>query len=173
MAPRPEKVQFVSELAAKLQGSQSAVLCDFRGMTVAEITALRNKLRAEGIQFKVIKNRLARIALKQAGQDSLDELLVGNTAWSFGVADAVAPARILTAYAKENEKLVVKGGLLEGKRIDAAGVKALASMPGRKELLARMAGDLKQPATKMASVMQAGLLKVAYAFKALADKQAA
>lgn len=170
MSPRPEKVAFVDGISEKVKASQSVVLADFRGLTVAESTELRNKLRAEGIEFKVVKNRLGKLALAKAGADPLDTVLKGNTAWAFGLADAAAPAKILSAYAKDHEKLVLKGGLLEGRALDAAGVKALASMPGRKELLARMAGDLKQPATKVATVVQASLLKVAYAFKSLGEK---
>lgn len=168
---RPEKTEFVGQVAEKLRRSQSVILADFCGMTVEQMTVLRNKLRADGVEFKVIKNRLAKLALADAKCDALDEFLKGNTVWAFGLRDPVQPAKILVGYAKDNDKLVLKGGLLEGKRLDANGVKQLAGMPGRKELLARMAGDLKQPAAKLATVMQAGLLKVAHAMNALAKKK--
>lgn len=170
---RPEKVEFVGQMADKLRKTQSAILADFCGLTVEQMTGLRNKLRAEGVELKVIKNRLAKIAVAEAKCDKLDEFLKGNTAWAFGMRDPVQPAKILVAFAKDNEKLVLKGGLLEGKRLDANGVKALASMPGRKELLARMAGDLKQPGAKIAMAMQAGVLKIAYAMQALAKQKEA
>lgn len=168
-----QKTELVGELTQKLKASQSIVLTDFKAMTVAEISTLRNQLRAQQVELKVFKNRLLRIALAEAGCDPLDEFLVGNTAVAFGVSDAAAPAKILLKYAKDNEKLVVKGGLLEGKRLDHKGVQGLSSMPGRKELLTMVARDFKAPATKVATVFTASLTKVAYAFKALADKQAA
>jgi large subunit ribosomal protein L10 len=167
------KVELVRDLSEKLKQSQSLVLADFKGLNMVDMTALRTELRQHSVQMRVLKNRLLKRALAQAGCDSLDEILVGNTAASFGVEDPVAPARILVEYAKKNPKVVVKGGLLEGKRLDKAGVERLARMPGRKELLAIMAGDLKQPAVKVAVAFQAGLLKVAYAMQALARKQQA
>ena len=168
-----QKTELVGELTEKLKAAQSIVLTDFKTMTVAEISNLRNQLRAQQVEMKVFKNRLLRIALAEAGCDALDEFLVGNTAVSFGIKDPAAPAKILLKYAKDNEKLVIKGGLLEGKRLDGNGVKNLSTRPGRKELLGMMARDLKAPATKVTTVFTAGLLKVAYAFKALADKKAA
>ncbi|MBI1785648.1 50S ribosomal protein L10 [Candidatus Sumerlaeota bacterium] len=167
---RPEKVEEVTKVADRLKRSQSVVLADFCGLTVEQMTGLRVKLRAEQVELKVIKNRLGKRALADAQCDALDECLKGNTIWAFGLKDAAAPAKIMIEFAKENEKLVLKGGLLEGRKLDAAGVKALASMPSRKELLAMMARDLKAPAAKVATVMQAGLLKVAHAFNALGKK---
>lgn len=170
---RPEKEVLVGTVTEKLRKSQSVVLSDFQKMTVAELTDLRNQLRAQSIEVRVIKNRLIKRALIDVGYDALDEFLVGNTAVAFGVEDPGAPAKILLEYAKKNNKLVVKGGLVEGKRLDAKGVVTLSKMPGRKELLSILAGDLKQPATKVAMVMQAALLKIAHAMNALAKKQEA
>ena len=167
---RNDKIELVSRVTEQLKQSQSIVLANYQGLTVAEITGLRSKLRQEAVELRVIKNRLIRLALSAAGSDSLDDLLRGNTIVAFGTRDPVAPAKILSEFAKGNPKLVIKGGLLEGRRIDARGVKSLASMPGRKELLSMMARDLKQPATRLATVMQAGLLKIAYAMQALAKK---
>ena len=168
---KPEKVELVSRVAEKLRASQSVILTDFKGMTVAQVTDLRSQLRKESIELKVVKNRLLRRAIAEAQCEALDDLLVGNTAVAYGVADATAPAKLLTQFAKTTDKLKIKGGLLERRRIDVAGVQNLAKMPGRRELLTMMARDLKQPATKVAGVMQAGLLKVAYAMQALARKQ--
>lgn len=168
---RSDKIELVDGLSKKLKASQSVVLGNFQGMTVAELTTLRTQLREHSIEMRVIKNRLIKRALNEVGYDNLDDYLVGNTAVTFGLNDPAAPAKILLEYAKKNPKLVIKGGLLEGKRLNPDGVKHLSSMPGRKELLAMMAGGMKQPAAKMATVFQAGLLKVAYAMKALADKQ--
>ncbi len=167
---RSDKIDLVTKVTEQLKRAPSIVLANYQGLTVAEITALRSKLRAESVELRVIKNRLIRRALSDAGNDQLDDYLHGNTIVAFATKDAVSPAKILSEYAKTNEKLKIKGGLLEGKRLDERGVKSLASMPGRRELLTMMARDFKQPATKFATVMQAGLLKVAYAMQALSKK---
>lgn len=167
---RTEKVEAVTALAEKVNRAQSVVLANFQGLTVAQLSELRGKLRAEQSELKVIKNRLGRRALSSANAESMDAVLKGNTIWAFAYQDASAPAKIMLAYAKDNEKLVIKGGLLEKKALTPDGVKALSAMPGRKQLLAQLAGGLKQPGTKMATVMQAGLLKVAHAFNALGKK---
>lgn len=168
---RPEKIELVEKVTQKLRDSQAVILADYKGMTVAQMTDLRTQMRQEAVEVRVIKNRLFKRALSQAGCDSLDDMLVGNTVISFGYRDPVAPAKILARIAKGNDRLVIKGGLLEGKRLDVGGVEDLSRMPGRKELLAQMAGDFKQPAAKVAMVFQAGLLKVAYAMQALARKK--
>jgi large subunit ribosomal protein L10 len=168
---RSDKITLVEGLADKLKSAQSIVVTDFKGMTVAEITGLRTQLREQSVDMKVYKNRLLKRALCEAGCDPLDKCLVGNTAVAFGIKDPASPAKILVEYAKKNAKLVIKGGLLEGKALDMKGVEALSKMPSRHDLLTMMARDLKQPATKMAMVFQAGLLKVAYAMQALAKKK--
>lgn len=167
---RSEKIEFVNQISDKLRQSQSVILADFRGLTVAEMTDLRRQLRKAGIDLKVIKNRLGKRALSNAECETLDEYLKGNTAWAFGLTDPVEPAKILSNYAKDNEKLILKGGLLDRKRIGPQMVTQLAAMPGRKELLSKMAGGMKQPAVKVASAMNASLTKVVYAFNALAKK---
>lgn len=168
---RSEKIEFVSDLTKKIGNSQSIILADFCGLTVAEVSELRTQLRAKGVEFRVVKNRLGKRALGDAGCESLDEFLVGNTAWAFGVQDAVDPAKVLSDFAKEHEKLVLKGGMLESKKIDLDTVKQLAKMPGRLELLSMVAGGLKQPGAKLAIAMNQSLTKIAYAFQALAEKK--
>lgn len=168
---RPDKIELVARLTERLNESQSVVLADFKGMTVAELSDLRSQLREVGVPMRVAKNRLIKRAFDEISSGIMDDLLIGNTALTFGVDDPVGPAKIMVGYAKNNEKLVIKGGLLEGKRLDVAGVIALSKMLGRKELLTVMAGDLKQPATKLAGVFQAALLKVARAMDALGRKQ--
>jgi len=168
---RPEKIERVRLVAERLRASQSVVLTDFRGLTVAEITDLRGRLRGRGVEYKVLKNRLGRRALAEAGCDALDDWLVGNTAWAFGLRDAIEPAKVLSAYAQENEKLKIKGGLLERRRIDAGMVAELAALPSRPELLSRMAGGLKQPAARLASAMSQAVARMARAFAVLAEKR--
>jgi large subunit ribosomal protein L10 len=168
---RADKIELVGQVAEWLRQAQGVVLADFQGLTVADMNVLRSRLRSDSVQFRVIKNRLLKRALVEAGCDGMDEILVGNTAVAFGNEDATAPARLLSQYTKENERLRIKGGLLEGRRIDLAQIQELASMPGRLELLSMLARDMKQPATKIAVAMQAALLKVAYAMQALARKK--
>ena len=167
---RSEKIELVGDLAEKLKQAQSVILADFRGLTVAQVTELRGKLRQSDVEFRVIKNRLGKRAVSEAGCENIDDFLAGNTAWAFGIADPVSGPKILSKFAEDHEHLVLKGGLLEGKRIDEATVKQLASMPSRPELLSMMAGGLMMPAVQMASAMQAAVAKVARAFHALGEK---
>lgn len=167
---RPEKTELVKTVTEKLVKSSGVVLADYRGLTVLELSSLRGRLRAEGAELRVVKNRLGKLALKDAECDTLDEYLEGTTIWAFGIKDPVSVAKVMTAYAKENEKLVIKGGLLERKRLNPAGVKQVATMPTRPELLAMMAGGMKQPGAKMARAMSAAVVKVAHGFGALAKK---
>jgi len=168
---RPDKIDLVKDITEKLSQCQSVVLSDFRGLDVTEMSELRSLLREKNVQCKVLKNRLGKRAVADANCDSLDEFLSGNTLWAFGVDDPVDPAKILAKFAEDHENLVLKGGLLESKRIDAAGVAQLAAMPGRTELLTMIAVGLKQPAVKLVSAMNATLTKVAIAFGALAEKK--
>ena len=168
---RPDKIELVDRISGKLKDSQSVIFADFCGLTVEQMTDLRSRLRAKSVEFEVLKNRLGKRALAQAGCDPLDDCLRGNTGWAFGAEDPVSPAKILSDYARENAALVIKGGLLEGKRIDLEIVKELAALPGREELLSKMANGLMQPATKVVVVMQAALTKIARCFIALAEKK--
>lgn len=167
---RSDKIDLVNRVSDKLKEAESVILADFRGLTVAQMTDLRTKLRNEQIEFRVLKNRLAKRALEAAGCDALEGLLIGNTAWAFGMNDPVGAPKILSEFAKDNAKLVLKGGLLGAEAIDLEAVKRLAAMPTRPELLSMMAGGFKQPAVKLASAMNAGVAKVALAFRALGDK---
>ncbi|MBQ9942369.1 MAG: 50S ribosomal protein L10 [Christensenellaceae bacterium] len=136
------KESIVSEIQAKIEASQSIVFIDYRGLTVSEVTDLRNKMRAAGVEYKVLKNTMVQRAAKAAGIEGLDAILEGPTAVAFGLEDAVAPAKIIAAFAKATKKTQIKGGVLEGKVIDEATVKSLAEIPSRNELLARMLGSM-------------------------------
>ena len=127
--PRPEKVAAVDELAEKLQSGQGIVIADYRGLTVKEMTDLRSELRKVGVEFKVVKNTLTLLAAEKVEIEGLDSVLEGPTAIAFGYDDPVAAAKTMSEFAKKNDKLQVKGGILTGKVIDAEGVKALADLP--------------------------------------------
>ena len=111
--PKQFKIDAVADMKERLARTKSLIITDYRGLTVGEMTDLRNRLRKEGVEYKIVKNRLAKIALKESGLNTMDALLKGTTALAFGVKDPVGPAKVLTAYAKENEKLKVLGGLMD------------------------------------------------------------
>jgi large subunit ribosomal protein L10 len=156
-----EKQQLVSEVATKLRESATTVVADYRGLTVAQVTELRKQLREAGVEFQVIKNTLTRRATAETGLTELDAHLTGPSAIAFS-ADAVAPAKILMDFAKKNENLKVKAGVVEGKVVDAAQIKALADLPSREGLL-----------SMLLSVLQAPVRNFALAVKAVGDKQEA
>jgi len=154
-----EKSLLVEEVAEKLRGSATTVVTDYRGLTVSQVTALRKSLRDAGVEFQVIKNTLTRRATAQTELSELDEHLTGPTALAFSKDDAVAPAKILTEFAKKNEALKVKGGIVEGKVVGFDQIKALADLPSREGLL-----------SMLLSVLQAPMRNFALAVKAVADK---
>lgn len=151
------------------QGAASIVVTHYTGLTVAEVTDLRAKMREAGASFKVTKNRLTRLALKGTPYEGIDALFTGPTAIAYS-ADPVAPAKIAVEYAKKNDKLIVVGGAMGEKALDADGVKSLATMPSLDELRAKLAGLLTQPAAKIAAVLQAPGGQVARVLSAHAQK---
>lgn len=155
-----EKQQTVSEVVEKLKGSACTVLADYRGLSVSQVTELRKQLRDAGIEFHVIKNTLTRLATAEAELTELDEHLKGPTAIAFSTGDVVAPAKILSQFAKKNEHLKVKAGVVEGKVVGIEDIKALADLPSREGLL-----------SMLLSVLQAPVRNFALAVKAVADQQ--
>ena len=157
-----EKQQVVDEITSKLRESAATVITDYRGLNVAQVTELRRKLREAGIEFKVLKNTLIRRATANAELTELDSVLTGPTAVAFGKDDAVAPVKILSQFAKENEALKIKGGVVEGRVVGFDEIKALADLPSREGLL-----------SMLLSVLQAPIRNFALAVKAVADKKEA
>lgn len=169
---KTEKVDVVEELKKKFNDAQAVVFVDYRGLTVAEITDLRNRLRAEKVDMQVAKNRLAKIALNELGITGHDQYLKGPTGFIFGLQDPVPPAKILLKYVGENEKLKIKGGILDKKVIAAQTVSALSKLSSKPEMISRMLGSLNSPITKFAFGLKASMSKVVYAVKAVADQKA-
>ena len=120
-----EKKQIVAELTETLKNAQAGVLFDYRGLTVDEDTKLRNDLRAAGVTYHVVKNTLTRFASKEVGLDELDPVLHGPTALAVSSTDAIAPAKVLAKFAKDNDVVSIKAGFVDGKVIDVKGVEAL------------------------------------------------
>jgi large subunit ribosomal protein L10 len=172
-APRPEKVAIVEEITAKLNDSVAVFVSEYRGMSVGQMADLRTPLRAAGAEHKVYKNTLARLAATEAGFESLNEHLLGPTALTFVTGDSVAAAKALLDVSKTNPLLVIKGGVLGTSPMSADDVKALANLPSREELLARLAGAFQAPLVKTAGLLQALPRNFAYGLSALIDQKAA
>ena len=164
----PAKAAVVAEMKEKLESAQGAVLVGFTGLTVADVTKLRR------VEYKVIKNTLTRIAADELGYDGLDSHLEGPTALAYSAEDAVAPAKILKAFIKETktEALTVKAGLVDGQVIDAAAVNALADLPSREELIAKLLGSMQAPVSGLVNVLQGNIRNVVYALEAVRAKKA-
>jgi len=169
---RTEKREFVSALAGVFAETSMVVVTQNKGLTVAEVSDLRRKMRDGGSTFKVAKNRLAALALEGTPFDGIKPMLKGPTALAWS-ADPVAVAKTAVDFAKTNEKLVVIGGALGTRTLDAAGVRALADLPSLDTLRARLVGMLQTPATRVASVLQAPAGQLARVFGAYANKDEA
>ena len=168
---KAEKAATVADITARLKASSTAVLADYRGMTVGQMRELRSKLRGGGIEMVVVKNTLARRAAKAAGYEPLSAELVGPVAMLFAVDDVSAPARILNEYIRANRKMVIKAGLLEGQVIKADAVTELADLPSREVLLSRLLGAMQAPLGNLASVLQAPIVKLARTLDALRSQK--
>ena len=145
------KEALVAEIVEKIQKSQSVIICDYRGLTVEEDTKMRSELRNAGVEYVVLKNSMVERAAKAAGiDDSILSMLKGPSAFAFGYTDAVAPAKILKENLKKFKKGELKGGIMDGKVIDTATVEAIADLPSREQMLARMLGSMKSPVQKLA-----------------------
>ena len=171
--PRADKVAVVKEIAVRLGESQAVFVSEYRGLSVAQMADLRNALRPSDARHVVYKNTLAKLAVREAGLESLEEFLTGPTALTFVQGDVAGAAKALRDSAKTLPALVVKGGVLGGAPLSSADVMALADLPSREELLAQFAGALQAPLVKTAGLLQALPRNFAYGLSALIEKQAA
>lgn len=169
---RSQKSDAVAGLNATFQESGVVVVTRNLGLTVAQSTELRGQMREAGASYKVAKNRLAKLALKDTDYDGLSDLLTGPTALATS-SDPVAAAKAAVEFAKKNDKLEIVGGSMGGQMLDEAGVKALASMPSLDELRGTIVGLVNAPATKIAQVVTAPANKLARVFGAQGAKEAA
>ncbi len=154
-----KKAELVDVVAQKFADASGVVVADSRGLTVGQDTELRRQLREAGVEFKVIKNSILRRAAEKAGYADLTDQFVGPSAIAFSNEDAIAPAKILSDFAKTADALEVKAGIIEGKVSSKEEIAAIASLPSREGLL-----------SMLLSVLQAPVRNVAYAVKAVADK---
>ena len=153
MAKVELKQPIVEEISEKIKDAQSVVVVDYRGLTVAEDTALRKALREAGVTYKVYKNTLMNFAFKGTEFESLSDMLEGPNAIAISKEDATAPARVLAEFAKTAPALEIKGGVVEGTFYDAAGMKAVSSIPSREILLGKLLGSIQSPITNLARVL--------------------
>ena len=149
------KKAIVAQLTERFQNAQAGVLADYRGLTVAQDTALRVKMREAGVEYTVLKNNLVRFAANEAGLSELDSILHGPTAIATSADDVVAPAKVLVEFAKENEALELKGGFVDGKVISLEEVKTYAAIPSKEVLISKMLGSLQSPIGALARTLQA------------------
>ncbi|MFG6372781.1 MAG: 50S ribosomal protein L10 [Oscillospiraceae bacterium] len=152
-----EKKAVVAALEEKLKSAASGVLVDYKGITVAEDTELREELRKNGVDYGVVKNTLVRFALDDAGLNELDEVLHGTTALAVSADDPIAPMRVINKYSKKfnGEKFIIKAGFMDGKVLPINDIMALADLPSKEVLLAQMMGTMLAPITKLAIVIKA------------------
>ena len=168
---RPDKAAAVAELADELRDSNAAVLTEYRGLTVAQVSELRRSL-GQSTRFRIVKNTLTKIAVKEAGVDEqISDLLEGPSAIAFVHGDVVEAAKGLRDFAKANSPLVIKGGLIDGKSMNAEQVTKLADLESREVLLSKLAGALKAKQGQAAAVFQALPSKTVRLAQALADKR--
>jgi large subunit ribosomal protein L10 len=171
--PRAEKVAVVDEVQGRFDAADAVILTEYRGLTVKDLAGLRRSLRTNGGEYKIFKNTLVRLAAKQSGLEELEGLLTGPTAITFVSGDAAAVAKALRDYSRTNPLLVIKGGVLGDKVIGPGETAALADLPSREVLLARLAGLMAAPLQQLAGLMQALPRNLAYGLVALRDQRAA
>ena len=148
------KQAVVEEITKKIKDSQSTLVCEYRGLTVAEVTELRRGLREEGVDFKVYKNTMVERACDDCGFEDLKDALKGPNAFAFS-EDATAPARVLAKFAKKHKALVLKKGIVEGKVVDEATIKELSLLPNRDGMLSMLLSCLQSPVSSFARVVKA------------------
>ncbi len=154
MAKVELKQPVIQEISDNIKDAQSVVVVDYRGLTVAEDTQLRKELREAGVTYKVYKNTMMNFAFKDTDFESLSPVLEGPSAIAISADDATAPARVLSKFAKNAPALEIKAGVVEGTYYDADGMKAIASVPSRDELLSKLLGSLQSPIANMARVLK-------------------
>ena len=147
------KQPIVQEISEQIKDAQSVVVVDYRGLTVAEDTQLRKQLREAGVAYKVYKNTLVNFAIKGTDFESLSDVLEGPNAFAISTTDATAPARVIAKFAKTAPALEIKAGVVEGTFYDADGMKAIATIPSREELLSKLLGSIQSPITNFARVI--------------------
>ena len=152
---RQRKEVQVEEIREKFQKASSAVVVDYRGLNVAEVTELRKQFRAQNVEYKVYKNRLVKLAIEGTEFQSLEPELTGPNAIAFGFEDSEAPAKIAKDFAKKSQNLELKAGVIDGTFYDVDGIQLIADIPSREVLLAKFLGSIQSPISKFAYLLKA------------------
>ena len=173
MPVTPEKQAIVADLKQKLSSAKGAVLTSSRGLSVAQDTKLRRKLREAGVEYRVVKNTMTRIAANEVGLEGLSQYLEGPTALALSYTDPVVTAKIIADFVKETkgQVLEIKAGVVEGKVIDVSGVKALASLPPREVLIAQVLAGMQTPIVGIVNVLQGTIRNFVYALNAVREQK--
>jgi len=168
------KQQAVAEIVEKFKGAKSVVVVDYMGLTVEEVTGLRAKFRAGGVDYVVYKNTMVRRAIDELKITGFDEVLKGPSAFAFSLRDEISGAKIIKEYMDNDKRKVlsIKAGYIEGQTIDVKGVEALAALPPKEVLIARMMGSLNAPITNLVGVLSATLRSLVYAVDAVRKQKA-
>ena len=166
------KKTVVADIKDKISRAQSIVLVDYRGLTVEEVTDLRNQFRKAGVAYKVLKNTYIKRAVDELNVTGLDEHLNGPTAVAFGVTDPAAPAKILKEFIADKKKMTVKCGIVDKQVIDVKGVEALAELPPKEVLIAKLMGSLNSPISGFVGVLSGVLRSFVYAVEAVRKQKA-
>ena len=165
------KKQIVADIKDKMEKSKGMIFYDYRGLSVAEATDLRNQFREAGVEYRVMKNAMIKRAADMMNMSGLDEHLIGPTAIAFGYTDPVAPAKVLVEFIKKLKKTEIKAGVLEGKIISVTDINSLADLPSREQLLAQLAGTLNAPIVGFARSLSGIISKLGYALNAVKEQK--
>jgi large subunit ribosomal protein L10 len=169
---RKEKEQSLEEIREKFNAAKVTLMANYRGLNVAQMTKLRRRLREKGCELKVAKNTLTLKVAREMGIEGLDSYLEGPTVMAFSNEDLVAPAKVFTEFVKETKIFEIKGGILEGRVVDAKAVRDLSDLPSREVLLAKVLGGMQTPMYGFASVLQGTLRSFVYALEAVRKQKA-
>ncbi len=173
MSTKAFKSEKIEAMKAKIEKAQVAILTEYKGYSVEEITNLRRALQKEGGDYMVTKNTLAKIALKDTAFEVLSEMMTGATAIAFGYEDQVAPAKIVAQFIKDSKKGAMLGGALDGKLLNAKEAEALSKLPSKEELYAKILGSINSPASGIANSLSAVMSQLTRAMAAVRDQKSA
>jgi large subunit ribosomal protein L10 len=168
---KKEKTEAIDSIRQKKGKSNIMILTDHQGLSVAQITVLRNKLFDANAQYNVVKNTLAFRAICEDDQERVKDILNGPSSIIFGYGDVVAPAKIVVTFAKQNEKPAVKGAIMDGRFMEPDEIRKLAMLPSKEVLIARAVGGIKAPLVSLANVLQGPIRKLAYALNEISKKK--
>ncbi|MCD6149447.1 50S ribosomal protein L10 [bacterium] len=172
MLTRKQKEEIVKNLAEEIKSAKAVVFSDFKGLEVKDMTSLKKELKKEGASFKVAKKNLINIALKNTGTDLDVKKMEGQIAVSVSSEDETAAAKIISKFSKKNENLKILGGLLGVKEMSVEEIKALAKLPSKEELLAKLVGGLSSPLSGFMNVLRGNQRSLVQALKAIGEKKA-